>query len=1472
MPLRIELADGGLVGNPLRAHRGAHNLVASGQCARLYDLTAKFITKVGADIIVPYAFVLWLVLPMLYLDEDAMDEYITHQIVGWEFIGAALDDVLPELDTDEPRTPSVLRAELRRAAAAKGNDSFLYTVSLADMYEIFDGATPTDDHIVDAYDWFFAITYRMLLDADGMLSVVAEIEVCIYPRFDTAVAHAEKAPYQRFSTLLTRHPLGVDPGASDSLLIFNDLSAEEMAPEMANVLTRVFPVHDYVCTYSATTTGALSMLREALVFAARGEVLKITHHNVRLIVPHDELLTLIVGSTMGASAALAKVSEIMRIGLRSTSGTAYALDSVPTATAALDFMLAPMQKADIVSLPPTQRMLYFVREVESMRRAESTASGGGASLPRAVVDDERGVTGALGYPQCFQGSLRSLISSAAFSGAVALIEQHLVNGEFDLAITTIFASGHLPLVHALCGQLRALPNVPLVARIVQVLVPLGGQWVGNVLAKALLPSNTTGLKQRRPAAQPGIFKLLTKGALADIPWEDICIEVIAFSAYKKPEGKVPVSQRFTSLERLQMVQPGISALLEGYGKISKKPRSFDYLVDEIVVYDKLAAAAGTPESTRVQVYSTAIVAAFGECAISDALVLSSKDPTDTLPAELVVDGSGALDALAAAKELLPQQAAMVSSLFGALTPAQARAFGHDGILKVPGLVGRAEIDTTYRLASDVDAGYRDTTTGLAQSSEEKAAAKAAAAAKKKEEKVSAAEAERKPPKVGCSHKRLCKETATHIIMGDPDGPYGTQQAAKSEVDALLVSHKRTDACKFSLLSRSKFPGVCCPCPEKEGHQRHDSSAHDLSPRLRKSGLALLMATVLPVVAPSAVPATGGWASGRCLGANVVAPCYFDTGGVMAVGASNASSGVGFNTTYMPPCRKEVVAEALWLGATEADALESTSGAGGGVGADFTTGGAACDQSECGGVQPPVPTLRAEHFEKWGGHIFVPVRYPLPFSPEIGLPVGVPGAWLGEPEMGPEPQTRESVLAVAARWVCALFPGLPHVVPFGQFEDVAHAGGQVTGAVLPYLGATEALGGVTPLLQWVPMARLLDTPLAFVARVVAARMESFARPAPLLRPPEARVGAMSPTAANVPASAAAVLGESTPMSEAEVMASAHAAIADLRAGLSSRVAELRAGTGEKAAFLAEQLGGWLAAIRSPKFGDIAPSVMQQAARLTDPKLAKIALPAAVRPVTTPHLPPLPRFELAPAAAIPGWATNMSHAISEAAHTAGLRFMRKTRKAFRIFMTTGDAAKAWGALPNAMAFGVDHFQPWMAALAVAGHTVKQSGDRLIIVDESQAPATSMNREYIRELFDESGCTDMALYDSALTHGFSYLLPGERRPPMVIFQKPLMSFFLSEKAFLSIHDEALRLSGKGPEENRWFVINRLDRLDDGVLELPCIPCSFCPSGCVPRAKEDRWRCIKNCSAPHTLLLTLAPPCPPLHNLGPGKPSANQ
>ena len=38
---------------------------------------------------------------------------------------------------------------------------------------------------------------------------------------------------------------------------------------------------------------------------------------------------------------------------------------------------------------------------------------------------------------------------------------------------------------------------------------------------------------------------------------------------------MPVAQRFKSLERLKMVQPGISALLEAYGKLKGEARSFD---------------------------------------------------------------------------------------------------------------------------------------------------------------------------------------------------------------------------------------------------------------------------------------------------------------------------------------------------------------------------------------------------------------------------------------------------------------------------------------------------------------------------------------------------------------------------------------------------------------------------------------------------------------------------------------------------------------------------------------------------------------------------------------------------------------------------------------------------------------------------------------------------------------------------------
>ena len=518
----------------------------------------------------------------------------------------------------------------------------------------------------------------------------------------------------------------------------------------------------------------------------------------------------------------------------------------------------------------------------------------------------------------------------------------------------------------------------------------------------------------------------------------------------------------------------------------------------------------------------------------------------------------------------------------------------------------------------------------------------------------------------------------------------------------------------------------------------------------------------------------------------------------------------------------------------------------------------------------VPRLAAALFEQMGGHAFVPVRFPQPFSPEIGLPTDGSGLWFGEPDLGPAPQTRESVLAVACRWAERLFPGMAGVVPFGQFEDVLHAGGQVTGAVLPPtdVDAPPRIGGAA--LRWVPMASLEGTPLQFVAGMVVARLESFARPAPLLSPRVARVGAMDPVAANVPSTLEETLGACVPMTSDEVVREATTATADLRTALAARIEELRGEAGARAEYLVSELGGWLGAIRLPTFGDIAPSVMAQAARLTDPRLARIPLPSDVRPVTTPALPPLPAFDPAAQAGVPVGATNWSHALSPEAHRSCVAFFRKFRQACLHYLRTEDGGKAWGMLPKSLAIGVDHFQPWLAALAVRGESVVLENGAFRVVDCSKAPATSLNRTYIGALFEESGCVDLALRDAALTHGFPYMTPSSRRPPMIVLQRPLQSLFMSRKAFLSLHAETLRLSGKGPEENPWFTLQPMEGLDDGELCLPGCPCSFDPTGCVPRDKEERSRPIKDCSAPHTLLLTMCPPAPPLHDLGPGKREA--
>ena len=67
---------------------------ATGQCQRLHALVPTIVKDVAGVITVPYMFVLWLVLPVLTIADDMLDVCWTHEVVGCELLGAALDELL----------------------------------------------------------------------------------------------------------------------------------------------------------------------------------------------------------------------------------------------------------------------------------------------------------------------------------------------------------------------------------------------------------------------------------------------------------------------------------------------------------------------------------------------------------------------------------------------------------------------------------------------------------------------------------------------------------------------------------------------------------------------------------------------------------------------------------------------------------------------------------------------------------------------------------------------------------------------------------------------------------------------------------------------------------------------------------------------------------------------------------------------------------------------------------------------------------------------------------------------------------------------------------------------------------------------------------------------------------------------------------------------------------------------------------
>ena len=1602
-------------------------------------------------------------------------------------MGKALDRALSKVKGDNPRSPAVLRAQLRRIAeaehAAGGDSASFYVLAAADTYEVAT-AFPSGAGIDDQYDWMGEVTFKMLLSAVGSLSIYGDLVNVLGERFIADAALGVGGCFDQLAkSVETSLP-------ADDCKIYETLNKDESAVEFSSLLRRVLPIPDEVAVLHETRVSARVGLRKYLQKAIAGEPIVVDASNVNDVISHFEAAKLVVGPNAGGVVAINMLTELLRISLNTTVPS-ITLGFLTTGMEGLVDLLPTLRSDRLQTLPPSDRLIFVAAEVGNWRQSERTSSrGGGGSAPSAGASE--GEAALVGYPAAYQVQLRRMLADDLHVAAVAAIEDAIREKNFGEAIKIVFCSGELPLVHAISGQRHSIPGHPIFDTIATTLRPLGPQAVADTLADAIVPKLGGGLVRRRPAPQAEAWRLLCKGAFSEIPYEDLCFAIQSEMNGRAAPPSLPMHARFTLTERIRVCEPGIIALLELRGKISGRDGSLDTLLKKVYRFD--ASAQAVAQTDRSAIISQSITGVLQEAAVAEATWLSSSDPTSRPALEIVQPGSGGEAILTSAMEELPQNAAMVSALLKAVSPHAAKFMGLNAPIQVPGIPSATNANYADVAAKPLSASPAPTAPPQAPSAPPPPPPSAepvpppAPTKKKKGGEDGEGDGEARVPSVGALHARLCEETETHYGIGNKKS---RQWIAKDEMHALCpeaVVGDESKFCPFYILSTGKHPAACCGKAGKPGHESHTSSAHrnNLPKGARKKILAVLLALaasgetarvapagVVPSPDHSGVPSIAA-STFDFVGGIIFAPVRLAARYVPEIGLPRGSRDAWFgeaNVTQQKGRREAALATAWnWsstlfgetstvvpfglfedvagadgqvIGAVapprtregEAPAapdpttplptnVDIFAGAGGlalglrtagfttlalvendarcvatlernGLGslavqadvadADYSawadnvtllSGGPPCQPFSVGGLQKGAADERdgwtaalhateqlrprAVLFENVRG-LLAPrfAEYRNHLSSSLGA-IGYHHAWfaLNAADYG-VPQHRHRVFLVGFRDAAALKAfALPasvarwttvrealrelgppqasgdHAVHGNAREYVGHTASELDMPSKTLIGGGRGLGGgsgtvkldtgevryftvreaarlqtfpaawrfdpvwthavkelgnaVPPLLakalgeailralrsahgqtedhaggqsgsgpvQWVKVAELTGTPLGRVARLVAARVESFLRPTTMLREPYARVGAAATTRIAAADLCQPPTPACTPLTAEQLWNRALTATTELQGALAAKIGELRAEGGEVATYQANELEGWMGAVKPPPIADITEAVLAQAALPTDPALANISLPAFTRPVTTTPMPLLPQPP--PPAAIPGNATRWEHAFSKEATNATLRWMRQLHTACNSFLRGTSGDDLWPLLPRSMAFGIEHFQPWLAHLAAEGHVIVRRGGRFEVSDASCTPPTQLNRGYIQAMLDENGCTDAALRDALLTHGFVYFTDLQ---PQVVLQTPLRSLFRSVPKFVSLHQEVLRMSEKG-----WFEITAMPDLDNGHFELTSCPGHYYPVGGVDRALEERQRPIKDCRAPRKLLLTMAPPNPKLHSISGG------
>ena len=801
-------------------------------------------------------------------------------------MGVALDRVLSKIKGDSPRHPGVLRAELRRAGdvdfAKGGNGTEVYVMGVADFYEVAT-AFPTGVGIDGLYDWLGLWKLSDLKTANEDLSLYGDLVCPLGLRFDPDVALVQDGPFDKLAMAITKSL------SQEEAHDYTGLTKEEAAVELATWVRYALPFPAELCEYGGTRAASLITLRRLLRESSGGQALLITPANVATVIQHHEAAKLVIGNNVGGLVALNMVIELLRLSLR-TSVTSAALSQLGTAMAALNDLLPALRSERIAGLPPNDRLAYVAKELALWDKADRTAArggGGGGGGSTDTPGDER--SGLVGYGAVYQGALRRLLASEDYTTAEAAVTAALDANDYGEAITIIFSSGFLPLIHALIGYRRSLPGNPLVDRIAEELRPLGPQWVSDTLGKALLPEPTAPHKRKRLNAMPLVWLLLCKFQMDNIPWEDICYAIIAEGNGRAHPPKILPAACFTSVARLREIEGGIVALLEAFGRVRGGERSFDTFLKKVYRYESSAKAVA--QTDKGDTISSCIKAVLAEASVAGAAVLLSDDPTRVPSVHFVQPGSGGEAKLDEAIAELPETSSIVSALLKAVSPAQAAQLGLSTQIDVPDTLGLRRHEPAVvpgapaapRLAAATEPEAGPLEPGPAATPRETG---------KKPGGATGGDAKTKdPPDVGAWSKRLTEETPTEYRIGNKKDRKVISKEAVREVVGDAIFNDKSKMCAFSLLSNGKWAHALCNHKGEKGHESPTSHAHTWSnypTGCRKKLQGLLVAMAATTEATQFAPAAGVGFARRC-GVSCLASATFDkVGGMIFVPVRYAS--------------------------------------------------------------------------------------------------------------------------------------------------------------------------------------------------------------------------------------------------------------------------------------------------------------------------------------------------------------------------------------------------------------------------------------------------------------------------------------------------------------------------------------------------------------------------------------------------------